>query len=359
MSELLHQSNPIVSSKSTNKIVTFLLISLWILPVLASLAVIYLTLTPRTSPVRTLLGHTGWVESVAFSPDGRILASGSDDRTIKLWRVSDGHLIQTLSQDSSGGVTSVAFSMNGRILASGTDETAINLWRTSDGSLLRTLQNGENVLESPVCGVAFSPDGKLLAGGSQNDSAVVWRLSDGTPLLWIEAVGGCESDNLTMAFSPDSATLVTNVGRSVVDLWRVSDGEVIGSLPGDANTLAFSPDGSLLAIGSLFDSTIRIWRVADGSLVHTFSGSGNRVEDIAFSPNGTILVSASDDGTFQLWRVADGRLLRTVRAEYGDWWDTLNYGSGASIRSLAFSADGKTLATGMVDGKILLWPLSY
>ncbi|MFZ1042708.1 MAG: WD40 repeat domain-containing protein [Anaerolineales bacterium] len=362
MSEPLRQSNPIVSSKSTNRIVTFLLISLWILPVLASLAVIYLTLAPRTSPLHTLLGHTGWVESVAFSPDGRILASGSDDRTIKLWRVSDGRLLQTLNEDLEGGVTNVAFSPDGRVLASGTGETAISLWRISDGSLLHTLQNGENPTESPVCGLAFSSDGKFLAGGSQNYSIVVWRLSDNMPIQQFQKrnAGGCApASNPTFAFSPDSTILAANVGGETVDLWRVSDGAFVRSLGKNADNLAFSPDGSLLATGSLFDSTIRIWRVSDGSLIRTLSGSGDEVDDMVFSPNGAILASASHDGVFQLWRASDGRLLRTVRTAYGDWWHTLNYGSTVSVRSLAFSPDGKMLATGLVDGKILLWPIAY
>jgi len=359
VSEPLRQLNPIVSFKSTNRKAIFILISLWILPLLASISVIYLMLASRASPARMLLGHTDWVNSVAFSPDGRILASGSADRTIKLWQVSDGHLLQTLSQDS-GGVTSVAFSVDGRVLASGTDETEINLWRTSDGSLLHTLQNGENPLESPVCGLAFSPDGKLLAAGSQNYSVEVWRLSDDTPFLRIKTIGGCAPESSPHpALSPGRATWATSVAGDIVDLWRVSDGVLVGSVHGDADNLVFSPDGSLLVTGSLFDSTIRMWRVADGSLLHTLSGSGDQVDDVAFSPNSAILASASNDGTFQLWRVSDGRTLRTVRAAYGDWWFTLNYGSGVSIRSLAFSPDGKMLATGLVDGKILLWPVSY
>ena len=208
------------------------------------------------SLVRTLEGHTGPVFSVSFSPDGQILASGSLDNTIKLWRVSDGSLIRTL-EGHTFWVNSVSFSPDGQILASGSGDKTIKLWRVSDGSLIRTLEGHTFWVSS----VSFSPDGQILASGSDDKTIKLWRVSDGSLIRTLEE-----------------------------HTWMV-------------RSVTFSPDGQILASGS-DDNTIKLWRVSDGSLIRTLTGHTDTVCSVSFSPNGQILASGSSDKTIKLWNVS-------------------------------------------------------
>jgi WD40 repeat protein len=207
--------------------------------------------------ITTLTGHTDLVRSVAFSPDGRLLASGSDDKTIKLWEVATGSLVRTLSGHTSI-VFSVAFSPDGRLLASGSADWTVKLWEVASGSLVRTLSGHPGSVNS----VAFSPDGRLLASGSSG---------------------------------------------TTIKLWEVATGSLVRTLSGHTDlvrSVAFSPDGRLLASGS-FDDTIKLWEVATGSLVRTLSGHTSWVYSVAFSPDGRLLASGSADKTIKLWDISD------------------------------------------------------
>ncbi|MEM4723487.1 MAG: serine/threonine-protein kinase [Candidatus Hadarchaeum sp.] len=236
--------------------VTFVTFSLLVLTglLLVSGFLLYWFIT-RPGPPQTLKGHIDWVRSVTFSPDGKILASGSDDKTIKLWRVSDGSLIRTI-EGHTDWVRSVTFSPDGQILASGSKDTTIKLWRVSDGSLIRTIEGHTDWVRS----VTFSPDGKILASGSDDKTIKLWRVSDGSLIR-------------TLTGHTDKVTSVT-----------------------------FSPDGKILASGS-YDKTIKLWRVSDGSPIRTLTGHTRCVNSVTFSPNGQTLASGSIDGTIKLWRV--------------------------------------------------------
>jgi WD40 repeat protein/subtilase family serine protease len=297
--------------------------------------------------VRTLTGHTDWVYSVAFSPDGSLIASasGSGDRTIRLWRVSDGALVRTL-RGHRDGVSSVAFSPDGSLLASCGDYT-IRLWRVSDGALVATLTGHTDWVSS----VAFSPDGSLIASGSGDRTIRLWRVSDGA---LVATLTGHTDWVSSVAFSPDGSLIASGSNDRTIRLWRVSDGALVRTLTGHTywvSSVAFSPDGRLIASGSR-DRTIRLWRVSDGALVRTLTGHTEWVRSVAFSPDGSLIASGSGDVasgsgdyTVRLWRVSDGALVRTLTGH--TYW----------VDSVAFSPDGSLLASGG-DHTVRLWRVS-
>jgi serine/threonine protein kinase/sugar lactone lactonase YvrE/tetratricopeptide (TPR) repeat protein len=291
---------------------------------------------------RTLSGHSDHVHSLAFSPDGQTLASGSWDHTIKLWRVEDGTLLHTLSGHQRY-ISGLAFSPDGQTLASGSADGTIRLWRVEDGTLEQIMGDSGNYIFS----VALSPDGQTLASAHGNGTIQLWRIADGTLL---HTLSGHQNTVESVAFSPDGQTLASGSWDHNVGLWRVEDGALLQTLSGHewhVSSVAFSPDGQTLASGS-WDRTIKLWRVPDGALLHTLTGHGDNVRSVSFSADGQTLASASGglpgrDTTIKLWHVADGSLLQTLR------------GHDNQVYSVVFSPDGQTLASASFDRSIKLW----
>ena len=292
------------------------------------------------SLIRRIDGHTDWVNSVTFSPDGTQVLTGSDDQTAKLWSVSDGSLIRTFDGHTDL-VRSIAFSPNGTKVLTGSDDRTAKLWSVSDGSLIRTFDGPAN----PVRSVAFSPDGTKILTGNLYDAAKLWSVSDGS---LIRTFDGHTSPVTSVAFSPDGTKVLTGGDDQTAKLWSVSDGSLLRTFDGhtsNVNSVAFSPDGTKVLTGS-HDWTAKLWSVNDGSLIRTFDGHLHWVESVAFSPDGTKVLTGSHNNTAKLWSVSDGSLIRTF-----DGHMDLVFG-------VAFSPDGTKVLTGSDDNTAKLWSVN-
>jgi WD40 repeat protein len=288
--------------------------------------------------LRTLTGHEGDANGVAFSPDGSLVASAGADGTVRVWRVQDGQLQHTLTQ-GGGIVLSVAFAPNGQLLASGGEDGTVKLWRVATGVEERTIPAHDLWVSS----VAFSPDGSLLASASADGTVKLWQVTTGQLERTIEA------HNLwvtSVAFSPDGQLLASSGEDGTVKLWRVADGELTRTLnyspDAPAFSVAFSSDGSQLAAGG-GANYIRVWRVSDGTLQRTLTGHTAQVVSVVFAPSSPLLVSGGADSTIRVWQADTGALLRTLT------------GHTAQVASVAFSPDGSLLASGSGDSTVRIW----
>jgi WD40 repeat protein len=293
--------------------------------------------TVQDAGPRTSVGHASAVTSLAFAPDGRILASASRDETLMLRDVGTGALLGSLSGHTEQ-VWSVAFSPDGALLASAADDKTIRVWDAASGKAIATMTGHRGFPRS----IAFSPDGRLLASGAYDNTVKLWDVATGTELRtlaghadWVRAV----------AFSPAGEILASGSYDNSIKLWSVATGDEVRTLIGHASavtSLAFSPDGATIASASL-DRTVRLWNVATGALVSTFRGHTGAVNSVAFSPDGKLLASGADDFTVRLWNVASGQERCSLSSS--KYW----------VAAVAFSPDGQTLASGSWNGTITLW----
>jgi WD40 repeat protein/serine/threonine protein kinase len=288
---------------------------------------------------RTFRGHHHAVYSIVFSPDGRRIASGSDDKTIKLWDAATGQEILTL-KGHSGEVHDVAFSPDGRRIASGSEDGTIKLWDAATGQETLTLKRHRNT----VSGVAFSPDGRRIASGS-GETIKLWDVVTGQETLTLKGhVGG-----FRMAFSPDGRLIASTCGNFTIKLWDAATGQEGLTLKGHSGVVygvAFSPDGRRIASGS-DDQTIKLWDAATGQETLTLKGHDGQVISVAFSPDGRRIASGSGhDCTIKLWDTATGRETLTLK------------GHSSLIFSVAFSPDGRWIASGSADNTIKVWNAS-
>ncbi len=312
-----------------NKLITLILIALLAKGALAQ----KLRLVPQ-------IGHSSNVESVAFSPNGITIASGSGDNTIKLWDVASGTELMTLKGHSEE-IQSVAFSPEGKTIASGGLDKTIKLWDAVSGKELKSLTGHSDMVYS----VAFSPDGKTIASGSLDHTIKIWDAASGKEL---KSLKGHWDPVRSVAFSPEGKTIASGSVDKTIKLWDVVSGKELKTLEGhseEIQSVAFSPDGKTIASGS-YDNSVKLWDVASGKELKSLTGHSNSVFSVAFSPDGKAIASGSLDHTIKIWDVASRKELKTLTG-HSSW-----------VRSVAFSPEGKTIASGSWDNIIKLWDVA-
>jgi len=292
----------------------------------------------------TLKGHSKCVNSVAFSPDGKFVASGSDDKTIKLWEISTKKVIKTLKGHKSE-VTAVAFSPDGKYIVSGDnkEDSALKLWEVSSGREVRSLEG-----QLAVYSLTFSPDGKhVISGGLSHDETIkLWDVSTGRVT---RVFSGHRDWVRTVAFSPDGKYVVSGSDDNILKLWDVSSGREVRMFRGHdsrISAVAFSPDGKYVVSGS-DDNILKLWDISSGRDIKSFRGHTDDIDSVAFSPDGRYIVSGDGNGTLKFWDIATTSALLTLYEK-----------DSAKANSVAFSPDGKYVVSGDDHGALKFWDLS-
>ena len=346
------------------------------------------------SLLRIFRGHSSTVNSVAFSPNGKQVLTSSLDGTTRIWEAVSGRLLVTIGVKNSstfvgynpdgeavillngtGEINSVAFSPNGQQVLTGSGDGTARLWEAASGRELARLSH-----QSEVRSVAFSPDGQQVLTGSFGGIVRLWEATSSQLLATLETQGPMYS----VAFSPDARRLLAGFWGGTAGVWEIASGQLLATLKGhqsEVRSMAFSPDGQLVLTGSE-DGAARLWEIASGRQLTIVAGHQDEVHSVAFSPDGRQVLTGSDDGTARLWEVAsgqelarlshqsevrsvafspDGRLVLTGSVKEAQVWET---GSARLLATLAhpepilrmaFSPDGKLVLTGSIDETARIW----
>jgi WD40 repeat protein len=342
--------------------------------------------------VNTIAAHDGQVRSIAFSPDGKRLATAGTDKLVRTWEVESGKRLVNF-EGHTDKVTAVAFSPDGKMLASCGNDTTARLWDSASGKSQRTLKH-DSWLER----VAFSPDGKSLAiAGGWGGKVHLWDLTaGGDKPRWV----GRQPLSISVAFSPDGKKLAGAGWECAVRVWDVATGKEEGAAPagghsGWVTAVAVLPDGKRI-VSAASDGVVIVWDAARGRELRRLEGHKERVQCLAVSPDGKTVASGGRDKMVRLWDVASGREVAKIEAgglvhglafapdgkrltsvsgndTYDGWvlempghgatvWDVATgkpvcrlEGHGGGVKAVAYSPDGKTIATGGNDKTVRLW----
>jgi WD40 repeat protein len=302
--------------------------------------------------LQTFQGQVDRVWSLAFSNDGKSLANGSEDGFVRIWDLSSDNSNNLFSNskaiyktflERTNWIWSITFSKDDKSIATGSDDKVVKIWNISNGECLKELHGHTNWILS----VAFSPfDTNILASGSEDSTVKIWDIDSGNCLYNFEG----HSDRVrSVVFSPKGQVIASASDDKTIRLWSTTTGDLLQVLDEHndrVRSLAFSSDGHILASGS-DDKTIRLWSVDTYECLDVLKKHTDRVVTVAFRPNTRILASGSDDTTVRLWNANTGMCLKT--------FDRSNKGHNKWVRSVAFSPDGQTLATSSQDETIKTW----
>ncbi|KAG8939641.1 hypothetical protein FRC03_006148 [Tulasnella sp. 419] len=336
------------------------------------------------SQIHVLEGHSSWVWAVAFSPNGRLLVSGSADKSVRIWNSTTGILIHTLERHSHS-VRAVCFSPLGHMIASGSDDRSVILWDSGTGSFIRMLSGHSD----DVLSIIFSPDGAQIVSSSEYSSIIIWDTETGAVISRLQ---GSESGSTvySLAFSRDGTQLASTCKQDVI-LWNYESRTISRKLErstGDVRCVAFSPGGRFVVAGCESGQVVT-WDITTDSQIGTFSGHTEEVVSVAVSPDGSRVITGSYGDTAAVWDMSSG-----WQSDGGN--DTPNQkshkdavrpvalapdgimpasqagaednnvagrhslihilkGHGESVTTVAFSPDGRTLASGSIDKSIIVW----
>ncbi len=287
--------------------------------------------------IRTLRGHTSVVTSVAFSNNDSLIVTGSRDKTAKIWNAKTGDSIRTL-RGHKNDVNSVAFSNNDSLIVTGSrDDTAI-IWDAKTGDTIRTLRGHTSVVTS----VAFSNNDSLIVTGSWDKTAIIWDAKTGYS---IRTLRGHKDDVTSVAFSNNDSLIVTGSEDKTAIIWNAKTGDSIRTL-GHTNAKGYMADILLSPKHNLactFDDIAAIWDAETGDTIRTLRRHKYDVTSVAFSNNGSLIVTGSEDNTAIIWDAKTGDTIRTLR------------GHKDNVTSAAFSKNDCLIVTGSRDNTVIIW----
>ncbi|KAG8699018.1 hypothetical protein FRC09_006884 [Ceratobasidium sp. 395] len=291
-------------------------------------------------------GHSDFVYSVTYSPNGAYIASGSHDSTVRIWNAGDGQPVGQPLKGHEDYVRSVAYSPDGSRIASSSGYNTIRIWDAKTGQALGQPLEGHT---SWVLSVAYSPDGAYIASGSEDGTVRIWDAHSGQPIG--QPFKGHTHSVFSVAYSPDGAHIASGSMDETARIWDAKTGQAVGQPleghTGRVYSVAYSPDGAYIVSGS-GDKTIRIWEAKTGKSVgQPLTGHTDTVWTVAYSPNGEYIESGSWDKTIRVWDASTGQSVGLPLK-----------GHTSLVTSVSFSPEGKRLVSGSYDHTIRVWDVS-
>ncbi len=293
----------------------------------------------NAQPVRTFAGHAAWIHSVAISPDGRSILSGSGDNALKLWDTATGKELHSFA-GFPDEVRSAAFSPDGRVILCGGGNNTLFLLDAAAGKVLRTFKGHRDGIPA----VAFSPDGRRVLSGSWDKTLKLWDAASGKEL---RTFAGHSGEVHAASFSPDGRMVLSGSRDRTLKLWDAATGKELRTFTGHTDWISavvFSPDGRTV-LSSSTDRTLKLWDIASGQELRTFPDQAREFNPVAFSPDGRAVL-AGGHSTLTLWDAATGRQLGAFAGHTG------------GVTAVTISPDGRTAVSGSADQTLKLWNMA-